>query len=143
MSAPICRSILVIQTIPAGAAVAGGVIQFPDKPELREPGVKVYGIEVLDAGMVTNTPGGGVVISSADILGLTATFIEASTQRFQQIPANFWNIQFLAGLYRETTPFSIDLQRSSVQWTITAAVATVFNIPWLFHYYKEGDNFHP
>ena len=99
---------------------AGTIIQLPDNPILREPGVLIDSIEsyVNSSTGLTKTPGGNTLISPSGASGLVLNFIDdKNQQRVFNHPYLAFNSPSNQGVSREFDPFRIVMQKCSVQVT--------------------------
>lgn len=116
---------LVWATLPVNVQ-QGATVQFPDVPELR--GRKIIAVEFYDETFLTNTPDLVACVGPGDMAGLTVVLKDASSERIQDIPVTTLQPTFIAGIYKQVVPFSVNWQSSFVR-VVGAAVTGGRTVP--------------
>ena len=121
---------LVWATLPI-AAQTGATIPFPDVPELR--GKRIFGVECYAAPYLAATPDLVACSSLADITKMTLVLRDGIDERVQDIPCATLYPQYVAGIYKQFTPFVVNWQSSFVRivQTVTGAQTVAFGVMYL------------
>jgi len=128
---PVPAQRTILATVPAGS-VKGARILFPiDKFLLNR---QIVAIETVNADQQAIASNGLPVVTAADALNITVTFVVGSAEVHHAIPLALLNTVLLAGLFKTITPTVIDWNSSYVTLTETPTVATTFVVPFLPHY---------
>lgn len=113
------------------SAAQGSRWQFPDVPELRNRAI--YGLEVFNVAMLTNTPDLVACISAADLIKCTVTIKDFSRERLRDVPLSDLLPTNVQGIWKQTTPFVANWQSSFVL-NNGAAISGTVTVPFQFFY---------
>ncbi len=119
----------------------GTIIQFPDNPILREPGIMINSLEVYvnNTTGLAKTPGGLTVISQNGGTGLIINLVDDTNQnRVFNHPYLAFNPPSNQGVAREFLPFRMVMQKSSIQVTDSTNLTAGQGVYLVFSYTKQN-----
>jgi len=119
----------------------GTIIQFPDNPILREPGVMIEGVEtyVNSSTGLAKTPGGLTLVSQSGGTGLVLNLVDnTNQQRVFNHPYLAFNAPSNQGVSREFLPFELVMQKCSIQVTDPTNLVAGQGVYVVFLYSKKS-----
>lgn len=108
---------------------AGAQLQFQDFPQLRN--VIFFGVEAIDANMLSTSPANKTIVST--LTGITLTVVnKEQKEQIQQYPCFDLNPYNTGGIYRDFVPFDLNLVKSYItilnNGSLNANESVCFNV---------------